>query len=418
MLSDSADGLEAALGESNQLIDSSIRLKERAATASGALKIALQNEIKAVQDLALAQIDDLIVRRAKTEAELRDRLGADRLPSPQTALLAEELSRLDSTLLGLSEIGPEVAEKIAGILGTIGRAPSILDPFQKSARDTAEALKELTDAADDLGGGGGDNGVSRDASTVRDVLSSIDQDIGLTRDLLDALGSGGIDAFETLQAHQEDAARATDLAERALKDYEKATKDSSKSVDDFLGPAKELVGLQRRLKDELDVANDFQQLRQAIDPVTAAQDRLTAAELRMAEAFALFKTPAEEQARLLGLLRQQAEDAIDPIGRLKRELSEELSLARLLAGEREIEGRVRDLRDDLMGQGFSREQAASAAESFREQLTQIREVQDQTRRMNALLRQVRDRGPDGLDHRRRIGRLSRRVDHRRRCSQR
>lgn len=93
-----------------------------------------------------------------------------------------------------------------------------------------------------------------------------------------------------------------------------------------------------------------------------------------------------------GAFGDSAAEAFQVVQDLKRGLAEDTSLARLPGPEREIEGAVRNVRDDLIGQGFSRDKAAGIAESLREQLTLLKEIEGQTRRADALFESIE--GPE------------------------
>lgn len=187
----------------------------------------------------------------------------------------------------------------------------------------------------------------------------------------------GLDKFASVQLKQvenENAGAARDLGKIIASEFESGIRDSNaatgilnavvakaqeigrarKAAEDAAGAGggggggKGPAGDAEALKKLLDA---FTQLEAKIDPTTAAMKEFTANEKILNDAVAAGLVTRTRALELLGLMRKQYEDTLDPIAALNRQLDEQVRLLGLSSKEREIQQQLKQIELALLAQG-------------------------------------------------------------------
>lgn len=122
----------------------------------------------------------------------------------------------------------------------------------------------------------------------------------------------------------------------------------------------------RQLKDA------YANLVDAIDPVRGAEMRLTEAQVLLSRAREKNLLTAEQEAAYLERVAEYYQDALDPIGKMNREMGEQALLLGLSAKEREIEQQMMQARHELLGQNIKLDEAETIA--LRDQLKALQDL--------------------------------------------
>lgn len=127
-----------------------------------------------------------------------------------------------------------------------------------------------------------------------------------------------------------------------------------------------------------DAAKKIQDLRKEMEQLIASYNGVYAAQLQYKEAVDILTRAEEEnlitgerKGEVLGLIRKQLEDALDPYAALNREMDRELEMLQLTSSAREIETQLRSIEQDLLGQGIILNEQELA--QMRERLTLLQE---------------------------------------------
>jgi tape measure domain-containing protein len=142
------------------------------------------------------------------------------------------------------------------------------------------------------------------------------------------------------RAQEIGAQRAAAAAAKAQTSLDKR----GKAAPPFIDPkeAKEA----ERFRKELD------SLVGSIDKVWAAQHQLEKAETLLSTARSKGLVSAERSNQLMGILRQQLQDALDPMGALNRKFNEEQAALKMTNDEREISTQLRSIEKEMLQQGI------------------------------------------------------------------
>lgn len=105
-------------------------------------------------------------------------------------------------------------------------------------------------------------------------------------------------------------------------------------------------------KKKRDLAEELKNLISQYDGVYAAQQEYLAAQKLLNAAEAAGLITAERKAQVLGLIKDQLRDQLDPLGAVNRELDEQQRLLKLTADAREVETQVLTIEKDLRSQGL------------------------------------------------------------------
>jgi tape measure domain-containing protein len=97
---------------------------------------------------------------------------------------------------------------------------------------------------------------------------------------------------------------------------------------------------------------ELSNLIKTLDPLTAAQEKLRVGTETLNRAFDAGLISAERRDFLLGRLRRQLEDQLDPLGAYNRKLDEEEKLLRLSNAERDIQNRLLSAERELRQKGI------------------------------------------------------------------
>ncbi|WVW77407.1 tail length tape measure protein [Stenotrophomonas phage vB_SmaS_Bhz59] len=204
----------------------------------------------------------------------------------------------------------------------------------------------------------------------------------LGADLMDAVKAGAnFDIFQSGVESMIDRAKQIGAERRAAEEANQGTVGTTAGTP---SPVTDPNAAKERKK----LADELQQLISRYDGVYAAQMEYKEAVELLDKAEKAGLITAERKAQVLGLIKDQLKDALDPLGAVNREMDRELELLKLTADAREIESQLYAIQQDLRQQGV-----ILGAEELRQLRERLQLIQEETRASearNAVLAAIKD----------------------------
>lgn len=154
--------------------------------------------------------------------------------------------------------------------------------------------------------------------------------------------------------------------ERAAKLSNQTGVDLNQAMGTFKAPGPDEKELEKRRKELEKLKNELRSLLDTIAPVEGAILEMAKAEETLKKALdkGLFGTGDESVAkynRYLGLMREHFKDIIDPLGKVNREMDEQIRLLGMSSRARQVESEYMKIEKDLRSQGITLTQEETAA---------------------------------------------------------
>lgn len=169
-------------------------------------------------------------------------------------------------------------------------------------------------------------------------------------------GGSGVDLSESMGTPSSPAAKAA-----------KAAKGTKAKVDNSAEKAaKEAARALEKL------TNEYERLLGVVDPLLQVQKRYTEDQKTLDGALKAGLVTQEQHTRYTAKLKDHYKDLLDPLGKLKREWTEEIELLKMSSKEREVEAALRQHVKKLQEDGIN--VTALETEELRKQLTTIQQL--------------------------------------------
>lgn len=151
--------------------------------------------------------------------------------------------------------------------------------------------------------------------------------------------------------------KVLDYGKRARADALKNPKkggigDTNKAVNPLGDAGKGRKGGKDNASKELDdLTKAYESLKGTLDPIWKAQQEVTKGEETLNKAMSAGLVSLEEKDRLMELLNEKYKDALDPLGKINRDMQKELDLLKLDANSRKVKIELDKQIQDLQGKG-------------------------------------------------------------------
>lgn len=223
------------------------------------------------------------------------------------------------------------------------------------------------------------------------VVAAVQGDFGLALELVKQTGSDiGTNWNNSVVEMSDNAIGATaDMFVKLNQIWDKGARDIQDRSKLKVGAIDTAVGVDRTPKPvDPNAEKEMRKLENALRGVLNQIAPIEGAMLEMAKAQEILRQAtekklitAEQEARYLELLKLHYADILDPLGKLNREIDQQVQLLGLSAAAREVEAQVLAATTDLLKQGImlTKEETAALREKLTalQELTRITEVQDE-----------------------------------------
>lgn len=151
--------------------------------------------------------------------------------------------------------------------------------------------------------------------------------------------------------------------------------DLSNPLGQLRAPGLDAKELEKQRKELEKLKNELRSLLNTIAPVEGAKLEMAKAEETLNKAVAKGLITTQDQARYLELLKAHYQDAIDPLGKINREIDEQTSLLGLNNRERQIQQQMMQYEKELKSQGIIlNEQETASLRAKLEAMQRLNEV--------------------------------------------
>lgn len=151
--------------------------------------------------------------------------------------------------------------------------------------------------------------------------------------------------------------------------------DLNQAMGTFKAPGPDGKELEKQRKELEKLKNELRSLLNTIAPVEGAKLEMAKAEETLNKAVAKGLITTQDQARYLELLKFHYQDIIDPLGKVNREMDEQIRLLGMSSRARQVESEYMKIEKDLRSQGITLTQEETAAlRSKIEQLQKMNEL--------------------------------------------
>lgn len=163
--------------------------------------------------------------------------------------------------------------------------------------------------------------------------------------------------------------------ERAARLGNQTGVDLSQAMGTFKAPGPDEKELEKQRKELEKLKNELRSLLNTIAPVEGAKLEMAKAEETLNKAVAKGLITTQDQARYLELLKFHYQDIVDPLGKVNREMDEQIRLLGMSSRARQVESEYLKIEKDLRSQGITLTQEETAAlRSKIEQLQKMNEL--------------------------------------------
>ncbi|WBQ35348.1 tail tape measure [Pseudomonas phage pPA-3099-2aT.3] len=149
--------------------------------------------------------------------------------------------------------------------------------------------------------------------------------------------------------------------DRAAKLGQQTGVDLNQAMGTFQAPGADEKELEKQRKELEKFKNELRSLLNTIAPVEGAKLEMAKAEETLNKAVAKGLITTQDQARYLELLKFHYQDIIDPLGKVNREMDEQIRLLGMSSRARQVESEYMKLEKDLRAQGITLTQEETAA---------------------------------------------------------
>ena len=149
--------------------------------------------------------------------------------------------------------------------------------------------------------------------------------------------------------------------ERAAKLGNQTGVDLNQAMGTFKAPGPDEKELEKQRKELEKLKNELRSLLNTIAPVEGAKLEMAKAEETLNKAVAKGLITTQDQARYLELLKFHYQDIIDPLGKVNREMDEQIRLLGMSSRARQVESEYMKIEKDLRAQGITLTQEETAA---------------------------------------------------------
>lgn len=164
--------------------------------------------------------------------------------------------------------------------------------------------------------------------------------------------------------------------DRAAKLGQQTGVDLNQAMGTFQAPGLDTKELEKQAKAMEKLKNELRGLLNTIAPVEGAKLELAKAEDTLQRATEKGLITTQDQARYLVLLREHYRDIVDPLGKVNREMNEQINLLGMSSRARQVEAEYLRIEKDLRSQGITLTQ---------EETTALRAKIEQLQKMNELV---------------------------------
>lgn len=137
--------------------------------------------------------------------------------------------------------------------------------------------------------------------------------------------------------------------------------DLNRAMGTFQAPGADNKELEKQRKELEKLKNELRSLLNTIAPVEGAKLEMAKAEETLNKAVAKGLITTQDQARYLELLKFHYQDIIDPLGKVNREMDEQIRLLGMSSRARQVESEYMKIEKDLRAQGITLTQEETAA---------------------------------------------------------
>lgn len=137
--------------------------------------------------------------------------------------------------------------------------------------------------------------------------------------------------------------------------------DLNQAMGTFKAPGPDGKELEKQRKELEKLKNELRSLLNTIAPVEGAKLEMAKAEETLNKAVAKGLITTQDQARYLELLKFHYQDIIDPLGKVNREMDEQIRLLGMSSRSRQVESEYLKIEKDLRSQGIALTQEETAA---------------------------------------------------------
>lgn len=137
--------------------------------------------------------------------------------------------------------------------------------------------------------------------------------------------------------------------------------DLNQAMGTFKAPGPDEKELEKQRKELEKLKNELRSLLNTIAPVEGAKLEMAKAEETLNKAVAKGLITTQDQARYLELLKFHYQDIIDPLGKVNREMDEQIRLLGMSSRARQVESEYMKIEKDLRSQGITLTQEETAA---------------------------------------------------------
>lgn len=149
--------------------------------------------------------------------------------------------------------------------------------------------------------------------------------------------------------------------DRAAKLGNQTGVDLNQAMGTFKAPGPDGKELEKQRKELEKFKNELRSLLNTIAPVEGAKLEMAKAEETLNKAVAKGLMTTQDQARHLELLKFHYQDIIDPLGKVNREMDEQIRLLGMSSRARQVESEYMKIEKDLRAQGITLTQEETAA---------------------------------------------------------
>lgn len=137
--------------------------------------------------------------------------------------------------------------------------------------------------------------------------------------------------------------------------------DLNQAMGTFKAPGPDEKELEKQRKGLEKLKNELRSLLNTIAPVEGAKLEMAKAEETLNKAVAKGLITTQDQARYLELLKFHYQDIVDPLGKVNREMDEQIRLLGMSSRARQVESEYMRIEKDLRAQGITLTQEETAA---------------------------------------------------------
>lgn len=159
--------------------------------------------------------------------------------------------------------------------------------------------------------------------------------------------------------------------------------DLNQAMGTFKAPGPDEKELEKQRKELEKLKNELRSLLNTIAPVEGAKLEMAKAEETLTKAVAKGLITTQDQARYLELLKFHYRDIIDPLGKVNREMDEQIMLMGMSARARQVESEFMKIEKDLRSQGIILTEAETAA--LRTKIETMQRLNEVTSAQDSLL---------------------------------